>query len=226
MSDALLEARDLRLVRRVDHRAVTVLDGVDLTLERGEVLDVSGPSGCGKTTLLRALALMLPGATGELALAGESAAVLGPREWRSRVALLSQQAVIFPGRVRENLLAPWSLKVRERACAPSEDDLRAALDAVGLADVALDRDAARLSVGQSARVALVRARLTRPLVLLLDEPDANLDEESAAQVATLTARFAEDGGGVVRVRHHRPDTIASRAMRLESGCLTEVSHGC
>jgi ABC-type iron transport system FetAB ATPase subunit len=127
--------------------------------------------------------------------------------------------------VRENLLVPWRLKVRHDARAPSEADLRAALDAVGLAEVALDRDAARLSVGQAARVALVRVGLTRPDVLLLDEPDANLDEESAAQVAALTMRFAEGGGGVVRVRHQRPDAIASRRLRLCDGALGEVACG-
>lgn len=225
MSQALLEARGLRVVRPGDTGPVTVLDGVDLALARGEVVDVAGPSGSGKTTLLRALALMLPGVAGELALEGVSAVSLGTRAWRTRVALLPQQAVIFPGCVRENLLVPWSLKIREGAPAPDDARLREALDAVGLAEVALDRDAARLSVGQAARVALVRVGLTRPQVLLLDEPDANLDEESAAQVAALTARFAEEGGGVVRVRHHRPDAIASRRLRLEGGSLEEVTGG-
>lgn len=225
VSEPLLEARDLRVTRPGDAGPVTVLDGVDLTLARGEVADVSGPSGAGKTTLLRALALMLPGATGELLLAGQAASALGPRLWRTRVALLPQQASIMTGCIRDNLLVPWTLKVRHSVQKPSDGELRAALDAVGLAEVALDRDAARLSVGQAARVALVRVGLTRPDVLLLDEPDANLDEESAAQVAEQTARFAEAGGGVVRVRHHRPDAVVARRLRLEGGRLEEVADG-
>lgn len=226
MSQALLEARELRVVRTGDAGPVTVLGGVSLSVAPGEVVDVSGPSGAGKTTLLRALALMLPEVSGELSLEGATATAIGPRVWRTRVALLPQQAAIFGGCVRENLLVPWTLKVREGEPAPADDVLRAALDAVGLSEVALDRDAARLSVGQAARVALVRVTLTRPRVLLLDEPDANLDEESAAQVAALTARFAEDGGAVVRVRHHRPDAIASRRLRLCDGALEGAADGC
>ena len=99
-------------------------------------------------------------------------------------------------------------------CAP-------ALDRVVL-DAALDRDAARLSVGQQARVALVRTLLTHPRVLLLDEPDAALDELSAAAVSELTREFADKGGAVVRVRHHRSDDIADRRLRLAGGTLSSA----
>ncbi len=104
--------------------------------------------------------------------------------------------------------------------APDDSILRAMLDRVVL-DAALDRDAARLSVGQQARVALVRTLLTHPRVLLLDEPDAALDELSAAAVSDLTREFAEKGGAVVRVRHHRSDDIAHRRLRLAGGTLSE-----
>jgi putative ABC transport system ATP-binding protein len=225
VSVALLEARDLRVVRAGDDGPVAVLDGIDLTLAHGEVLDVSGPSGAGKTTLLRALALMLPNAEGALLLGGVSADEVGSGVWRTKVALLPQQAVIFGGTVRDNLLAPWRLKVRHGATPPDDAALGSALESVGLAEVALDRDAARLSVGQAARIALLRVGLTRPDVLLLDEPDANLDEVSAAQVTAMTARFVDGGGGVIRVRHHRPDAIAARCVRLVAGVLGEVGDG-
>ena len=88
-------------------------------------------------------------------------------------------------------------------------------------DVALDRDASKLSVGQAARIAMARVGLTRPDVLLLDEPDASLDEDSAALVAGLTVRFAETGS-VVRIRHHRPDGVATRRERLVAGRLRGV----
>lgn len=221
MTAPLLEARDLRVVRTGDAGPLKVLDGASLSLERGEVVDVSGPSGSGKTTLVRALALMLPDATGELLLDGRPATEVGARVWRSRVALLPQKPVIFPGTVRENLLVPWRLKVRHDATPPAEDELREKLDSFGLNDVALDRDAAKLSVGQAARVAMARIGLTRPDVLLLDEPDASLDESSAAMVAALTVRFAKTGA-VVRIRHHRPDGVATRRERLVAGRLHGV----
>jgi putative ABC transport system ATP-binding protein len=221
VSTPLLEARDLRVVRTGDAGPLKVLDGASLTLARGEIVDVSGPSGSGKTTLVRALALMLPHVAGELLLEGRPAAEVGPRVWRSRVALLPQKPAIFSRTVRDNLLIPWHLKVRHGVDAPAEDAMRRALDAFGLDDVALDRDAAKLSVGQAARVAMARLGLTRPDVLLLDEPDASLDEDSAALVAGLTVRFAQDGA-VLRIRHHRPDGIATRRERLVAGRLHGV----
>lgn len=221
MSSVLLEARDLRFVRRGDAGPLAVLDGASLTVHRGEVVDISGPSGAGKTTLLRAIALMQPGVSGELLLNGRPVEAIGSREWRTRVALVPQRPAIFAGDVRQNLLAPWSLKIRAEATPPDDDELRGALDRVGLTDVALDREAVKLSVGQAARVALLRVVLTAPDVLLLDEPDAALDADSAVQVAALTAHFAKDGA-VVRVRHQRPDAVISRRMRLTAGRLHGV----
>ncbi len=218
----LLSARDVRYSTEGDHGRVVLLDGLDFDVARGEVVDVSGPSGAGKTTLLRALAQLLPDATGTLSLASETADSMTPQEWRSKVALLPQKAVMRPGTVRDNLLMPWAFKVRQGATAPTDEKLRAALDGVGLGEVVLDRDAARLSVGQAARVSLLRVVLTDPDILLLDEPDASLDEVSAEQVATIIREFADDGRGVVRVRHQRADSIASRRLRLSGAQLQEV----
>ncbi len=102
-----------------------------------------------------------------------------------------------------------------RAAAAGDDSaLTAALERIGLADITLDRDASRLSVGQAARIALMRVLLTGPRVLLLDEPDAALDEASSDAVTALTRDFARGGGAVVRVRHHRTDGLASRRLCL------------
>ena len=105
----------------------------------------------------------------------------------------------------ENLLLPWRLKVRAGALAPGLDELRSALDRVHMSDVSLDRESVRLSEGQAARVALLRTVMARPSVLLLDEPDASLDDDSAAQVGALTSEFVAGWGAVVRVRHLRAD---------------------
>ena len=215
----LLDARDLVAVLQGDTGDVRVLDGVSLSLAENTVTDVVGPSGSGKTTLLRALARLLPVVSGKLELDGVSSESIPGPAWRAAVALLPQKPAIIDGTVRDNLRLPWTLKVRHGHHAPDDAALRAALDRVEL-DAALDRDAARLSVGQQARVALVRTLLTHPRVLLLDEPDAALDELSSAAVSALTREFAEQGGAVVRVRHHRTDEIADRRFRLVGGALT------
>lgn len=217
----LLVARGLAVSRDGDSGPVRVIDGADLTVEPGTLTDVTGPSGSGKTTLLLALARLLPGATGDLTLEGRPAVAIDAHEWRTRVAYLPQRASLVPGTVEANLTLPWRLKVRAHAVAPSADVLRGALDRVRLADVALDRDVERLSVGQAARVALLRCTLTSPAVLLLDEPDASLDDESAAEVGALTAEFVAGGGGVVRVRHLRSDDRADLRLRLDGGALSE-----
>lgn len=222
-TDPILVARALTVSRRVDAGLIRVLDGVGLTLEAGTLADVVGPSGSGKSTLLLALARLLPGVTGALELEGEPAEGIDPRLWRMRVAYLPQRNALQPGTVAGNLTLPWRLKVRDGAPGPGEDALRAALDRVRLADVALDRDVARLSEGQAARITFVRTLMTAPRVLLLDEPDAALDAESSAEVGRLTREFADAGGAVVRVRHHIADGLADRRLRLEAGSLTEVA---
>lgn len=223
VSAALLEAHDIRARRETERGPAEVLAGASLTLSGGELVDVVGPSGAGKTTLLLALARLLPGATGDLALSGRAASSFTPQAWRRHVAYLPQVATLVTGTVGDNLLLPWHLKVREDETAPCADDLRAAMADVGLADIGLERDPARLSVGQTARVALLRVMLTHPKVLLADEPDAALDDESAAQVARLLERFVDGGGAVVRVRHVRVDERADRRLRLAAGRLEEVA---
>ncbi len=218
----LLTAEDLVVDLPAEAGPVRVLDRVSLAVDAGSIVDVSGPSGAGKTMLLRSLARLLPQQGGRLALEGVPAENIPPAEWRSRVALLPQKASIRPGTVRENLVLPWTLKIRHGRSLPTDDALVVAMVSVHLSDIALDRDAARLSVGQAARIALLRVLLTDPDVLLLDEPDANLDEASAEQVTLATRQFAERGGGVVRVRHQRADALASRRLRLSAGKLEAV----
>lgn len=221
MADARLRAIGLRATLDHDGRGVDVLDGVDLAIAPGEIVDVTGPSGSGKSTLLRAMSRLLPGVGGRLELDGTPAEDFVPQQWRSLVALVPQKPAIIDGSVRDNLLLPWRLKVRHGQQAPADRALAESLGLVEL-DVALDRDAARLSVGQQARIALLRVVLSEPRALLLDEADAALDDASAHAVGSLVGRFAEAGGAVVRVRHRPDDGKAARRLRLEHGRIGEV----
>ncbi len=216
---ALLAASNITASMPAESGVARVLDAISLEVCSGELIDIVGPSGSGKTTLLRALARLLPGAAAELLLDGVPAEQIAPSFWRAQVALLPQKPAIVEGDVRANLLLPWSLRVRHGRARPSDAALVAALQRVALDDVALDRDASRLSVGQAARVVLMRVLLTEPRVLLLDEPDAALDETSSNAVSELTREFAERGGAVIRVRHHRTDGLASRRLSLADGRL-------
>ncbi len=223
---ALLRARGLTATRPGDEGPVQVFGGLDLDLEAGTLTDLAGASGSGKTTLLLSLARLLPGTSGSLALEGSQAEDVDPGVWRSRVAYLPQHTSLAPGTVADNLTLPWRLKARRGRPAPSATALRDALDRVNMGDVALERDADRLSIGQAARVSLLRVVLTDPACLLLDEPDASLDDDSAGQVARITAEFVDAGGAVVRVRHARVDARADRRLLLAGGRLEVAqAHG-
>ena len=221
----MLDARDLMVELPSDDGARRVLDGVSLALSAGDIVDVTGPSGSGKTTMLRAIARLLPGVTGSLSLDGIPAEQIAPQRWRSLVALVPQKPAIVDGNLRTNLLLPWTLKVRHAEQRPDDLALGKALNRVGLTDVVLDREASRLSVGQAARIALVRVLLTSPRVLLLDEPDAALDDASAEAVGLYAAEHASAGGAVVRVRHRSSDGRATRRFVLADGQLAVAEVG-
>lgn len=219
----LLDAQDLTAELDTGHGRVRVLDAVSLSASPGEIVDIVGPSGSGKTTLLRVIARLLPGAGGSLLLDGASAETISPQAWRSLVSMVPQRPTLVAGTVADNLLVGFQLKVRAGVAAPDPAELARSLELVGLESVELDREAARLSVGQQARVALLRVLLGKPRVLLLDEAEAALDDESAQLVTTAARTFAEKGGAVLRVRHRASDGLASRRMRLEGGRLSEVA---
>lgn len=202
-------------------RANPILDAASMRVDRGEVIDVFGPSGCGKTTLLCALARLLPDVRGTLTLDGVPATEIPPSEWRGRVALSPQKSVLTGEDVRSSLLAPWRMRSRVGLAHPSEDRMRDVLDSIGLDEVELTRPVSRLSVGQSARVAFARTLLTGPEVMLLDEAEAALDDDSARLIAEAAAAFASSGGAVVRVRHRGADGRAARRYRMSDGRLEE-----
>jgi iron(III) transport system ATP-binding protein len=169
MSEVLLELDDIAC--RYD--ALLAVDGVSLTLARGEIGCLLGPSGCGKTTVLRAIAGFEPLERGIVSLAGEAIATpsAGLPPDRRGVGMVFQDYALFPHLSAEGNVA-FGLRDgsrRERRRAASE-----LLDLVGLGGLG-DRYPHELSGGQQQRVALARAIAPRPRLVLLDEPFSNLD---------------------------------------------------
>ena len=124
------------------------------------------------------------------------------------------------GTVRDNLLFPWTLKVNAGSPKPDDDVLNEMLSLAMLDGVTLDHAAAQLSGGQLARVALLRAFATRPTVLLLDEVEAALDEESAVAVSRLTRAMLAGGATCLRIRHRAEDGYAYGVFTLADGKMT------
>lgn len=159
---------------------VRLLDRVDLQVARGGLLHVVGPSGAGKSTLVRLINRMDEATDGSIDVLGRPISSWPVRELRRRVAMAFQESSLLGISVRQNL------RLRFDLCGDPPPDLderiAGVLDLVGLGDEVLDRDASRLSVGQKQRVALGRALIGEPDVLLLDEPTSSLDPRLAEQL--------------------------------------------
>ena len=166
---------------------------------------------------------MMERTAGELFLEGAPASGFKPCEWRRRVCLVPQKPSLLPGSVRDNLLLPWKLKVREGGGPPADGVLRELMRLAELDGVGLDRDVARLSGGQQARVALLRAFAAGPEVLLLDEVDAALDDASACAVGRLTRALVGPRMACLRIRHRASDGFAARVFELRGGALSSAA---
>ena len=145
---------------------------VDLTIERGEFVAILGPSGCGKSTLLRLIAGLLVASSGSVAVDGLAADLAHRR--RDELAYVFQDPTLLPWRsVHDNVALP--LQLRDRPAGEIGDEVDRALQLVGLGEFALHYPA-QLSGGMRMRVSLARALVTRPGLLLMDEPFGALDE--------------------------------------------------
>lgn len=215
---ALLEVEGLAFAAG----ARRVLDGVSFTVSAGELIAVMGVSGSGKTTLLRCVNRLLEPASGSIRIDGIDVRAIPPVELRRRIGMVAQVPFMFEGTIGENLqrAADYS--------GASLDDSEAVrlLASVGL-DERLDRDASRLSVGQQQRVAMARALVTRPRILLCDEPTASLDAAAASRLESTLIALAGRGVGIVFVTHDAEQArrIAARRLVLEDGRLTERHEG-
>jgi len=199
-----------------------VLHGIDLELGRSDFAALIGPSGSGKSTLLNLIGLLDVPTAGELYLLGRATRALDDA---ARTALRAGAIgfvfqfhhLIQAFTALENVLMPWMV-THGRPSPEVIDWGRSLLDAVGLADFA-GKKPGELSGGQQQRVAVARALVSRPALLLADEPTGNLDTRSAAGVFDLFRRFnAELGCAVLLVTHDsRLAAACDRTVELVDG---------
>jgi len=202
----------------------TVLEGVDLSVEAGETIAVVGPSGSGKSTLLNLIGGLAPPTAGEVLLEGRDLAQLGEEELarvrNAKIGFVFQMHHLLPQcTALENVLVPTIVHpdpgdARERA-------LRL-LGVVGLAERA-DHRPAQLSGGECQRVAVVRALINGPKLLLADEPTGSLDGAAADRLADLFVELnRSEGVTVIAVTHsERFAERMARLLELGGGKLTE-----
>jgi putative ABC transport system ATP-binding protein len=199
---------------------VHALDGVDLTIERGEYVAVMGSSGSGKSTLLNLVGCLDVPTSGRCLLDGFDTRRLDDTRQamlrNRKIGLIFQSFNLIP---RTTALANVELPLAYAGMRPAERRERAvaALERVGLAD-RLGHEPNQLSGGQQQRVAVARAIVTEPVLLLADEPTGALDSQSTAEVLALFDELNADGRTVVVVTHEvEVARHARRIVRMRDG---------
>jgi iron complex transport system ATP-binding protein len=200
---------------------VHAVDGVDLSVDHGELLFVLGPNGSGKSTLLQVMSGVLPADAGEIELDGTPLQGLTVKETAKRIAVVPQavdgvdellvEDFVAGGRYAH--LGPW-----RRSSADDDRAITLALDRADAADVRRRR-MGELSGGQRQRALIARALAQETPTILLDEPTAALDPEHQVSVLRLVRELADAGAAVVVVTHDLNLTtqFASRVLLLDKG---------
>jgi putative ABC transport system ATP-binding protein len=220
VSDPLIVLEGVRKVYDAGEVAVEALRGIDLTVERGEYIAIMGPSGSGKSTLMHILGCLDTPTDGSYRLAGEEVANLSA----GRLAVLRNRFIGFVFQSfnllsRASLLRNVELPLLYGGFKGEERRTRARelLDQVGLADREKHMPN-QLSGGQRQRAAIARALVTRPALLLADEPTGNLDQTSGGEVMDIFDALNGFGQTVIIVTHD-PNVAAHahRAIRIVDG---------
>jgi lipoprotein-releasing system ATP-binding protein len=184
--------------------ARVVFEDVSWELAEGETAVIHGESGVGKSTLLNLIAGLDRPSAGEIRLAGQSLTALGDADLarlRNRLLGIVFQDYHLESRLSavENVILP--LLLRDESLSTAREKARATLAELGLAEFA-DQSVALLSGGQCQRVAVARALVTRPRLLLADEPTANLDEQTARMILDRLERYqAEENASLILISH-------------------------
>jgi ABC-type methionine transport system ATPase subunit len=200
-----------------------ILRDITVDVPHTAITALVGPSGAGKTSLLRLLNRLDDPSSGEIRFEGMPIASYPVAALRRRVGFVFQRPAMFAGTVADNLRI--AAELGGAAAAAEAPPIERVLAAVELSADYAGRDAGRLSGGEQQRVSLARALMTRPEVLLLDEPTAALDPEVAERLLASIARLpGEYGVSVVMVTHRLGEArdVSTWTVMLEGGRLVEA----
>lgn len=213
---------DVRKTYRTDHLEVPAVRGVSLEIEAGAFLSIAGPSGSGKTTLLNLLGALDTPTGGTIEVGGRATTGLSARDLadfrNAHLGFVFQTFNLIPVlTARENVELPLQLQgLRERA--DRRDRVERILTEVGLGDL-MDRRPTELSGGQQQRIAIARALVKGPALVLADEPTANLDSVTAGEIMALMKAMNQRLGTTFVFSTHDPLVMAhaTRLVRLRDG---------
>ena len=225
MDDFIIEAHGLKRYYQRGAETVKALDGVDVSIRKGEIVAILGPSGSGKTTLINLLSGLDAPTEGTLVIDGKSVAGLSEDELvevrRGALGFVFQNFSLLPTlTVTENIELPLMFL----GLQADPERTRRVIDAVGLTDRAnhLPRE---LSGGQMQRVAIARALIIEPKILVADEPTGNLDKATGGSIIALFKKLAKEDGLAILLTTHNTvfGSQADRAITLEDGRIVAVA---
>ena len=203
----------------------TVLNNINMAIEKGEVFALIGPTGAGKTTLLRLMGFLEAPTTGEIYFDGADISVAKrvKLEVRRRIAFVLQKPVVFNMSIYDNIAC--GLKWRGKKHPEIEAKISHLLEVVGLSALR-HKNARTLSGGEAQRVAIARALAVEPEVLLLDEPTANLDPVSTAKIEQLVSHAVRLKMTVIMTTHDmsQGQRLANRIGVLVNGEMLQVGN--
>ena len=201
-----------------------VLDGINLSVRRGEVLVIIGPSGSGKSTLLRCVNLLEPIQEGRIYLEGDEITRKGAdvSAVRQRIGIVFQQFNLFPHLTTMDNLTLAARRIRKMRRGAAEARARELLVTVGLEEKA-DQHPHQLSGGQQQRVAIARALMMNPHVMLFDEVTSALDPELVGEVLVVMRDLAKTGMTMLVVTHemHFARDVGDRVVFMDEGKIVE-----
>jgi putative ABC transport system ATP-binding protein len=226
-ASAPVVARELTRHYGEGETAVQALRGVDLDVSAGELVAVMGPSGSGKSTLMHLLAGLDKPTSGTVRIGGTEIGALDDGDMtrlrREHIGFIFQFFNLLPMLdARENIVLPLSI-AGEKPDGEWVDEL---MSKVGLGERG-DHRPSELSGGEQQRVAIARALITRPTILLADEPTGNLDSKTGGEILDLMRASVEDyGQTTVMVTHDpRAAAIANRILFIADGLIVKELHG-
>ncbi len=227
MSEPVLVVTGLTRAYRTGDKILTVLKGLDLSVSKGELVGLVGPSGSGKSSLLHAAGLLEHPTGGAVAIAGRDCSALGDRE-RTRIRLSTIGFVyqfhhLLPElSASENVALPAMIAGHPRRAARARAE--ALLDALGLGE-RLHHQPAQLSGGEQQRVAVARALVNQPRLLLADEPTGNLDPTSSRTVFDAIRALVRATGVASLIATHNLEMARhmDRVVALKDGKLVDAS---
>lgn len=224
---SIVELKNAKKHYALGKTTVEAVKGVSFEIEQGDFISIAGPSGSGKSTILNLIGLIDTATNGDVLINGQNVATLKDRE----ITLLRHETIGFIFQsfnlipvltTRENIEFPLLLGKNNKLTKERKEYVDFLIEEVGLADRILNRPN-ELSGGQRQRVAIARALVTKPVIVLADEPTANLDSQTGDDILKLMKKINKDLKTTFIFSTHDAKIVelADHIIRLKDGLITE-----